>query len=538
MLAAVLWLLPNPVAVLAAMGALSGLQFPLAYRLGLRFGGARLALLFALALALPGWSAFPLAQLTHVNVVVTCVLFGALAAIRYRERPGALRAAVLGLAMTLMLHAHPTTLLLAAALALWAVLRTPRQAVITHVACVVAIIALSLAPMLIDQWLHGTPDAGTATVYLDHLAAPVWRRLAHLLLALADYGADQVTRVWLELAGLPLHLALAANALILLAAGAGIVRVLTAPDPLRRHACILLALLLAQTVFVVALRPFTPFWMVYAHLPLIAALVAIGLDRLCDYGLHWRRLVAGAALLWTVWSVATWAYLARSPWNTLEGHAKHEHYGLMDIAEHQTLTQRVAHERTPTSDLYLIGGALCQPVTLYAHFAQIVDDSFGVGALHACGKTDAIALGGMPGATAWVGLRDYAWRQIGMRPQHWLGALGFSAPVAVWHSPQALAVVAPIDYPPRKPTIAARRFVVSGDAASSAAVIVANRVRYYGPFSVIRAQANGVDVGAAYADDATAVYRVSGSAAAAPIHWVLEIEATPQYVDVLTVADP
>ena len=537
-LALPLWLIRNPAVVNATMGLLCALQFPLAYAIGRRFGGTRLGLLFALALALPGWSAFPLVMLTHASVVPTCVLFGALAVIRYRERPGAARAFVLGLAIACMLHAHPTTLFLAALCAWAAAPVAPRGSRALHAMLAVAAVCAAFAPMLVNQALNGWPDFATASAYAtSRLALPAPARVGKLLLALFDYGADYVTRFWLAAPKPVLRLLLILNALYFAGTLAGLALVIKDDAQRRRWVAALLGILLAQTLFVVALRELTPYWMIHAHLPVIAALVALGLHRLCASGPTSRSVVAAIALSWSLWSMATWHWLATSPWHGLEGRAKHERHGLMDVIEHETIDAPFVAARIPVRELFELA-ADCVPATLYGHYAYFVDSSFGVGALQHCGSAAHIRLGGMPDVKhpAQLGLCDYTWQRIGLQPQRRVGSLGISEPSAVWQSPQSIAVVKAVDYPPRQPVIAPKAFVVDGTAPGGDAIVVSNRMPGYGPFRLVAAKANGTIVQPVWEDQVTTVLRappeLSNQTAVA---WSLQIESTPDFVDVVTV---
>ncbi|MGH8041115.1 MAG: hypothetical protein ACREPN_03620 [Rudaea sp.] len=537
LLALPLWLIRNPVAVNATIGLLGALQFPLAYLIGKRFGGERLGVLFALALALPGWSAFPLVELTHVTVVPTCVLFGALAMLRYRDCPNAARALVLGLACACMLHAHPTTLLLAALCVVAAAKATPSRQRIAHAVLAIAPSVVLLSPMLVYQALNGWPDFATASTYAgSQLTLPSPARAAKLLLALFDYGADYVARFWFE-ARPPLLLGLLLlNATWFLAAAAGLALIVGGDLCRRRWVGLLVLVLVAQTLFVIALREITPFWMIYAHLPLIAALVALGLNRVCAIGSAWRVFVGALALVWTLWSLAAWRYLALSPWHGLEGRV--EHYGLMDISEHETRNAPFIVARIPVWEL---GGlaADCAPVTLYAHYALFVDQSFGVGALAHCGSFAQIRLGGIPDAEhpAQLGLRDYVWAKLNMLPQYRIGSLGVTTPVAVWHSPQSLPVVDAIDYPPRHLAIASQRFTVNGNTGGADAIVISNRALDYGPFRVVAARVDGAVVAPLWTDPATVVLRAPQNLRErGSVAWSVDIDATPAFVDVAAIA--
>ena len=115
------------VALFAA--ALSSLKFPLAFAVGRRALDARFGLLWACALALPGWSTFEQLIFFNPNPAAACMLGGVLLWMRLREAPSAANAFALGLLLALSLHVHPTCapLLALGAHALW---RAERRAAI------------------------------------------------------------------------------------------------------------------------------------------------------------------------------------------------------------------------------------------------------------------------------------------------------------------------------------------------------------------------------------------------------------------------
>jgi hypothetical protein len=162
----VVWLIPNAAAVTGAMTAMSSLQFPLAYAVGRRFGSAREGLLFALALALPGFMNMAFASLTHPIVIASALLFGVIATANYRENPDTRRAICLGVACVLMAMAHPTLVAIAGFLIVWAALRTrERRDWILHGGIVLGAVLISLAPMLYEQWRNGFADIGPTAKY-------------------------------------------------------------------------------------------------------------------------------------------------------------------------------------------------------------------------------------------------------------------------------------------------------------------------------------------------------------------------------------
>ncbi|WP_257385980.1 glycosyltransferase family 39 protein [Tahibacter caeni] len=537
LLGAAMWLLPHPLTVPVLTAALAGLKYPLAYVIGRRYGGARLGLLFALAFFAPGWSSFILAAMTHTTVVETAVLFGLWCTLHYRDAPSAPRALLLGLGGTVMFHAHPTTLLLGCLLVVYALAAAPTFAVRLRDAALIAAVGLaSLAPMLIEQLQGGFADLGTITNYANRdPALPALSRLGALLLSVAGYGAEYTLRYWLEL---PAVTRRAAMLLHLLALTACAVLALSAPQRERRRiAATMLVLLPLQSLFVLALRPITPYWMVFAHLPLVAVLVALGLDRACDLGRAARAAVAALATSWCAWSIAIHVSLSHPPEQALVAVADPARHGLMNVTYRLTKGERHTILLLALNDRYAITAPLCEPATLYAHYAEFIDQSLGVGLLARCGRKDQIRIGGPPAGRALIGLRDHAWRDIGAEPQQRIAHLGYSAISGVLQagtpSPPAVAGMFPAH--PDLP-VAPQDFVVEGSSAPGEFVAVAHRAAFHEPFGVALAAADGAPMPALYRDHMTAIFRAP-SGTTGPVRWEIRVHATPAHVDVVSFAD-
>ncbi len=532
-----MWLVPHPLTVPVLTAAIAALKYPLAYVIGRRYGGARLGLLFALAFFAPGWSSFILAAMTHTTVVESAMLFGLWCALFYRDRPGPARALLLGLGAALMFHAHPTTLLIGTLLVVYAVgaaTRWPARA--RDLALVAAVGLLSLLPMLIEQMLNGFTDLGTLGSYAGRdPAVPTAARLSAMLLSVAGYGAEYTLRYWLELpdaarrALMILHLlALAACTLLALSSRS---------RERRRIAVLMLILLPLQSAFVLALRPVTPYWMIFAHLPLLAVLVALGLERLCELGRAARATVAALLLVWSVWSVAIYVSLSHPPEEAYIPVAEPGRHGLMDVIHRLTKGERRNILLLAMNDRYAITTPLCEPVTLYAHYAEFIDQSLGVGLLVRCGRKDQVQIGGPPQGRALIGLRDHTWALIGAAPQQRIAHLGYSAIGQVLHagrpSPPAVAGMFPAH--PDLP-VQPQNFVVRGKSAPGEFIVVSHRAAFHEPFEVGRASADGKPLEAVYRDHITAIFRTPPDAAAA-VQWEIPVHASPDHVDAVSVAD-
>ena len=139
-------------------GTIAGLKYLLAYVCGNRLVDRRFGLLWALALALPGWSTIEQIAFTNANVAQTCVLASLYFAIQVRERPSLWRVCVLGIASGLAFHGHPTTLpVIPLSLALVIHVSPPQRRTMAALVFLVGCVA-PFAPYLASQLLHGFPD--------------------------------------------------------------------------------------------------------------------------------------------------------------------------------------------------------------------------------------------------------------------------------------------------------------------------------------------------------------------------------------------
>lgn len=537
LLGAGMWLVPHPLTVPVLTAAIAALKFPLAYAIGRRYGGDRLGLLFALAFFIPGWTSFILAAMTHTTVVETAVLFGLWSALRYRDRPDVGSAALLGAAATAMFHAHPTTLLIGTLLVIYATAAARSLTLrLRDLAIVAAIGLVSLTPMLLEQVQSGFSDLHSISSYgRRDPAIPSPARVGAMLLSLAGYGAEYTLRYWLET---PAPLRRALMLLHLAALGTCALLAATAPARERRRlAVVLLVLLPLQSAFVLALRPITPFWMIFAHLPLIAALIALGLDRLCELGRAPRMAAVSLLVVWSGWSLAIHRVLAYPPEQALVSTEPPENHGLMNVIRRTTNGERHTILLLAMRDRYAITEPLCAPTTLYSHYAEFIDQSLGTGLLVRCGRSDQIRIGGPPLDRALIGLRDYAWRALSAEPQHRIAHLGYSPVRRVLRagSPSPPAVPGMFPAHPDLPSNPVD-FAVRGDSAGDEFVAVTHRAAFHEPFRVQAATADGKPIEPLYRDHITAIYRAPGNGAAT-VAWNIPVHASPEHVDVVTFAD-
>lgn len=289
------------------IGALAAAKIPLAYLLGKRMLDAQLGLLAALVIALPGWSSVGTLAIAHTSVVESAMLATFwLALVAWQERRAGFAAAAC-LMLTLALHAHPTALIAApaVALALWRAVLAPRRW--GWLMAGIALFVLPFLPALLAEMRSGWPQASASLAYLGE--TDVGTRLAHLpqvTFALFTGGAwfaghfllpAPSGSLWWLAHGCVLALA-ALGALRLVLA-----RVASASEEtmLARRWLLTVALWgAASIVFLVVLRDATPTWMTYCLAPFGAFALALGIHGL----LHERN---AAPITLAFLSVATLA---------------------------------------------------------------------------------------------------------------------------------------------------------------------------------------------------------------------------------------
>lgn len=326
-------------------GTLAAMKIPLAWSLGRRARDAALGLAFAAFVALPGWTTLGQLVVSHTMLVEAGVLATLWLSFMAGER-GSARLAALAVAMqALAIHAHPTALVAAPAVAwaVWVTMLRPRAekpaqlhgappatgsqegssdagAMVLASAdasalrsakarvrwgwllAAVASFLLPFLPALVAEARAGFPQFGGSATYFgagDYLARAdrVDEVLTGAVLGQAQFVRDFLLARWMPLAWLVFVGSLLATAVAAIGAVLGLTRDRLLPPAL--------GLATFGWLFVLLLRDTTPAWMSYAPLALQAALLAAGWQW--AWPARWRSaaarglavfaLVAGGAVL-------------------------------------------------------------------------------------------------------------------------------------------------------------------------------------------------------------------------------------------------
>jgi hypothetical protein len=533
------WAIGGMPGVVALIGLLSGLKFPFAWLLGRRIGGARMAALLVIGIAMPGWAFFETALLTHVAVVQASLLATLLAALRCRRTGRSRDAGLLGLCAGLAFHAHPSSLLLAGAVAAWGAWSSvPGDGAHSarRIAVVVAVAALPWIPYLFDQLRGGFPDRGGVEAYATALGEhSILARLSGLLRAIAVGGFEAMSMTAWRLDGATRGAALAAYIAAWLAAACGLALALRRVPAIRAVAAACVAAILAQAAFLLAIRDITPVWMVFAFGVPMAVLFALGCEGLA-------RGWPGKALVSAIAGVIAAANIAALP--GLRGAPVDESWlpappaggmGLMDVIERPVGIERVVVPRPTWTDLGRLAEPLCAPSVVHGHYASFVDATHTVALSQACGAFDHVQLGGAvrEGWQAFLGLSPRAAAAAGRHPDELIGGLAVFRGYRVVHGGTGLAPVEPRSHPARAlhGRITKERYTVRLRGDDSLVVAqIANG--YFGTARIVVAWVDA-DRTPVYADATVNVYRCASCAADEVFDVRVSGEAAWDYVDLI-----
>jgi len=308
----------------------------------------------------------------------------------------------------------------------------------------------------------------------------------------------------------------------------------------RTLALLAIALVFAQAMFICSVRHDMPPWMVYALVPVLAFPIAVGLRAVLDGGLVAKVAVGVLMLIAIGWTLAISARIAENPLDHADILASPGKRGLWDVRDYEKAAYHFRLDRIAFGDLFALGEPLCEPVSLYGHYGYLIDSTYAASVFQKCGGAEQVRFGGLSeaGRARLLGFDRSVWQALGASPERWIGPLGVTPAFEVLQSPTSLAPVAPITSNwPRVLSGDARRVTLRATVPRDEIVVLSHRANRYLPFRLIAAKADDAPVEALYTDVTTLVFRApSASADAHEAHWTFELEANPDYVDVLALA--
>lgn len=535
-LAAAMKLTGSVTGVVAVVAFVAALRFPLAYVLGRDLFDRRTGRSFAILLALPGIGSLASMWIAHPGVTVTLVLAVAVALLRAHQRSSPAWLATAGAAFGLALHAHPTTLPLALPL-LGVAVGMVRRKGLRGLAGALGAFALAATPFLplLVGWRAHVGDSLALTARMAHDAAGVGAvgvlRVAYNFLWRVP---DLLVGTWIASDGRFVPVWRAYAAVLYAAAFAGAVAALLRGQPRERGAIAAATFtILAWFLFVVAIRDGTRFYMLYPLLPVLALLLALGLDGLSRHAgnvgdIIARSLLAGAL----AWAIALpMARVARA---------------IDDDVRLPPLFGAAVDLRRPVGGSYLrlhflgtwhldaLGRSLCIDglVHVYGDLPQVVDSQFNVPAQLACGDRSHVVIGGVPGpgeSALFLVQQDALASAATLRD---FGGYGFGRVDEVLVARPAIPLARGEDYPARKECGPAAMHEFEFATAREATLVIANGFAITCPMRVVSLERDGSPVVPGSAGDVVWT-RVPSDAA----RWKLVVEtAAPDALQVFTIA--
>ena len=408
-----LWVSDSWLAFVLFQGILCGLKFVLAWHCGRKLVSERFGLLWAAALALPGWTTMEVMIPFNASVAETASLLILAAYLHCRDHPDSRRAIfMLGLAIGAAPHAHPTIAPLAVT-GLLAVHRSWKMGVrpVSQFFVLVAGALVLFAPYIASQAVNGWPDWSSARGYVASQFSISQLALAPQLLFAQVYSGPRFAVE--DLAGWPHGLAAVMGAACLaLIVIACIATLLRGERTDIRSLAAFAGVTLALVPWLLLLRPTTPFYFLNVLAPATAGIVAMGAETIAKWAPRLRFGVVSAGSLVAL-QVIVLVGIAR---NVEQGGSGTSAQAL-DVKDFQA-TQNFADIWFPAAGRRDLGDILCRsrPVTLHGALAFVEDRSVGMDGLFECRSSEFVALGGSAGSRHLVGLTHREWKMLDIEP--------------------------------------------------------------------------------------------------------------------------
>jgi len=535
------YLLALPIALTGRLAAaavtiqiLAALKYFLAWRIGTRLVDERFGLAFAVSLAVAGWSTASMMFPSHPALVETTVLLLGLAAWRLRSHLSVGNALLFGLAASACVHAHPTTLpylAVAGGAVLW---RNRSVSALALLAIAVAVVLLSLLP----PWLDPEPINDVWRRTLGDYAAKdlgnsIVMRVPKFIAALFVGGA------WVGLLLLtPWKLASAKLAwwlyclCIALAIG-GIASLSMRATPLRRWTFAAALFLVAQIVFVVIARAWTPIWMVPSCLPPLAFIVAAGwYEGFTSPREGWRAAALVAFAACALLSIVPFGFFLRD----LHGVRAMPHANpFRDIVQSEDGYIVVPGSPLSVRQIDALGTVLCEPATLHARLATAIERSLATSVRNACGAWPDLRFGGTRPGAHLAGIPERVAKAVGIAPDRDIGGLALYshvnaiAPAEGARATRLARMQVGIDAAHAAPSPLAFDFV----AGAGDVIVLTNRIPAAAAMNVKVVRANDAPAQLLYDEGNLLIYRCTACSDAAEANWQLRLDGVEANLDLV-----
>ena len=509
------------------VGVLAALKFPLAFLCGRRAVGTRFGVLWACALALPGWNRMQPLVPTHTNLLEAGMLATIYALIRLWQGGSSRWWWGYGLLHGLALHAHPTAaiLFLGLPLLLWRRRQRFRDDLPWMLLGATLAGCLFLPPFL-QVWIGpDTTDSVQAAWSDARTPLDSVRAIPGLLYGIV-VGGFALTAT--DLVPPSLGVALwCLFAFVLVAAIAGLLLGRKA-----RAVRWLSVAAIGALIVIAALRSRTPFYMSYAWLPLFSAVVGAGwwwLDQ------RWRPLgsIAACAAL-----VSCAAMTIAAVYSAEQGLGVFRPTSVFDVRAESAPRPG---PQLPVWRFDRWGRDACRrgdDLILHGDLASLVDAGLGLSMRIACGDAVRIGIGG--GARAGegthhlLGLMPGQWQALGLDRSSWEQTFERQPTrIVAGDRSEEVASGGLLELRARSQGVA-REHEFRFETPASAWVSVANLFALYDGSRVLAVEAAGRPREPVHATSTTAIYRCDDCPPSSSVSWNVRYStALPDRVDVV-----
>ena len=507
---------------------LAGSKYLLAWRLGMRVVDDRFGFVFAMSLAIAGWSTIPLMFPSHTALVETTLLLLAMATWRCWQRLSIGNAILFGLAAGACLHAHPTTASYIV-MAGFALLARHRERALMPLAIAALIVLALLAPPWLDH-ARGIGDRSIETYVAGDVGVRAWQRIPLLVasalaggawngfLLMTPWNLDHVRVAWIVYCA------------CLVFAGAGLF-VLPKATRLRAAAVAAACVFLAQILFLAALRPITPMWMFSSALPPLAFVIALGWYGWLVGERTPRRVALCALALFTALSLAPFGLFFRAIESLRVAPGANPYYDVIDSSRNYATT---AVPYFSARGLDKIAPSLCGESVLHARLAWAVERSLGTPVRLACGHWPTLRYGGREGPPQHIAV-VFARASIasGIAPDKVVAGMAMYehvVPIAPAEGGRPTTLARGQIHPDHS-SMAPQRFAIEFDAHGADVPVLTNRVGM--PVDVRSVIADGRAARVISDDGGSRLYACAACERSADVHWRFELDGVEDDIDLV-----
>lgn len=511
------------------VGGLAALKFWLAEALGRQTMGARFGLLFALALALPGWSLLAPIDFTHTALIEAAMLASAFCLLHLAQGRSPHWWAAYGLLQALALHTHPATVILLVLVPLVGWMRFGRveRGVAGDLGWLglglLAGLLVFLPSLLFEAERNWKGFEQLSRFAADHspfvamLATPtLWYGIALrgpdvLFSYLASPFLGETAR-WLWI-------------MLLVAALLGSIRAAQRVSQ-RRTLLAIVTVAGASLLLLAALRSQTPYYMAQAWISFWSALIALGWWALGRKAVG--PVIAGVAVLCSIGNVSV---VQRTEQGLIQ-------LPILSASNVQQASPAFGLPVIPAWRLEPFGRDLCTepvPTVLHGPLAQGYDNMLGLPGRMACDDTPWVTIGGGAAETAavhFVGLTPAQLRNLGLQDAGWSETFSLKPNRIVAASSSSTLAVGKT-YPFRsRQTSRPPLQTYSFETAGSDKVVFNTLFGPYEESTVVTIEANGHQPLQLLQDSVSTVWQC-GDCGPEPVRWRLEVRSRSAVVDLL-----